>query len=104
MNYPGSLPENQDINPAMMQKEQAIQQVAQNQEMLSETMDTQKINAIMEEGRKAMRRQDSAEHKSEALMHYVANGIKAASPSGGAGALAVQERGGAMEIAKRLFG
>lgn len=91
MNYPGSLPENANINPTLMQQGQSVQQVAQNQEMRADIAQSQAISAISGVARTAAAQQDSVESQANALKQYYAAEIQKNAGQGGSKMMIAQQ-------------
>ena len=91
MNYPGSLPENANINPTLMQQGQSVQQVAQSQEMRADIAQSQAISAISGAARTAAAQQNSAESRANSLMLNFAAGIQRNAGEGGAKMMIAQQ-------------
>ena len=112
MNYPGTLPQNENINAVMLdqrpgapdayQQQQSLQQVAQNQEVQADSMDSQKIAGIMNAARAMAAQQSTTENKAQALMLSTAAEIQGAAGQGGAKMLLSQDD--PAEIYRRIYG
>ena len=113
MNYPGTLPDNENINalllnqqsgaPDAYQQQQSLQQVAQNSQVQAQSMDSQAISAIMDRARAAAAAEATPELKAKAMMLNSAAGIQGMTPDGGRAKMAIAQQG-TEEIARRIYG
>jgi len=94
MNYPGTLPQNENINAVMLdqrpgapdayQQQQSLQQVAQNQAVQADSSNSQKIAGISNVARARAAQQSTTENSARALAMGYANGIQETAGQGGA--------------------
>jgi microcystin-dependent protein len=113
MNYPGSLPQNENINAVMLnqqpgspdayQLQQSMQQAAKKAEVDAGTNQAQNIAAISGAARAASAGQDTPENQARALMLNYATGIQSITPGGGQAKMALAQDD-AREVMRRIYG
>ena len=113
MNYPGSLPQNENINAVMLnqrsgspdayQMQQSAQQASKRAEVDAGISQAQNMAAISNFAKSIAAGQDTPENQARALMLNYANGLQAVTPGGGQAKMALAQDD-AGEVMRRIYG